>query len=65
MALADEAVLDMIEGEFLSRKFVNDLLALVNNGEANATLASALPSYQKFWLLPCIFGDHRLAALLM
>ena len=38
MALADDAVLDMIDGEFLSRKFIEELLALVNNGEANAAL---------------------------
>jgi nucleoside transporter len=25
-------------------------------GQANATLSSALPSYQKFWLFPCIFA---------
>ena len=34
-------------------------------GEANATAASALPSYQKFWLLPCIFAAVIFAAFVI
>jgi site-specific DNA recombinase len=37
MAYADDVVLDMIEGEILSRKFIEELLALVDQGEVDDT----------------------------
>jgi hypothetical protein len=42
MATTDEAVLEMIEGEVLGTMFIEELLALVDKGEAdNTTMLTA------------------------